>query len=194
MSIQTHHCETRFCPAATRAQRAEKAAGSLFVVCSWTAANLPSKVAHSLKKHRACSIPQQCHDWKVFQESWKGYFQCPSLWAGKGFQGGLEREVCHDTEDKQCLNGRVWKTISQGQAVRHDRAFNEWAVIKCLVIFSSVFPYAFDFCMHLQKLLKLIYQLVCLWPAQLFACLCKFVANTPQFLCKILWENPGMTA
>lgn len=64
----------------TGTQRAEKAAGSLFVVCSWTAANLPSKVAHSLKKHRACSIPQQCHDQKVSEERWEGYFQGPGLW------------------------------------------------------------------------------------------------------------------
>lgn len=62
-------------------QRAEKAAGSLFVVCSWTAANPPSKVAHSLKKHRAhFPPPQQCHYWKVSEERWEGYFQCPSLW------------------------------------------------------------------------------------------------------------------
>lgn len=102
--------------------------------------------------------------------------------VGKGISSapvcGLEREVCRDTEDKQCLNGRVWKTISQGWAVRHDRAFNEWAVIKCLVIFSSVFLYAFNFCVHLQKLPKLIHKLVCLWPAQFFVCLCKFAVNT----------------
>lgn len=61
-------------------QRAEKAAGSLFLVCSWTAANLPSKVAHSLEKHRACSIPQQCHNWKVSKERREGYFLCPCLW------------------------------------------------------------------------------------------------------------------
>lgn len=64
----------------TDTQRAEKAAGSLFVVCYWTAANLPSKVAHSLRKHRACSIPQPCCNRKVSKWRWEGYFQCPSLW------------------------------------------------------------------------------------------------------------------
>ena len=67
-----------------------------------------------------------------------------SQFVGQSVQGGLEREICSDREDKQCLNGRVRKTISQGQDVRHDRAFNGSAVIKFLVIFSSVFQYTSD--------------------------------------------------
>lgn len=47
-----------------------------------------------------------------------------SLFVGQTVQDGLEREICIDREDKQCLNGRVQKMISRGQDVRHDRAFN----------------------------------------------------------------------
>jgi len=47
-----------------------------------------------------------------------------SQFVGQSVQGGLEREIFSDREDKQRLNGRVRKTVSRGQNVRHDRAFN----------------------------------------------------------------------
>lgn len=118
--------------------------------------------------------------------------------VGKGISSapvcGLEREVCRDTEDKQCLNGRVWKTISQGWAVRHDRAFNEWAVIKCLVIFSSVFLYAFIF----VCICKNSWNSSISWSASdqhnsLCVCVSLQWIRSNSYV-KIPWENPGMTA
>lgn len=118
-----------------------------------------------------------------------------SQFVGQSVQGRLEREICRDREDKQCLNGRVWKTISQGQDVRHDRACNGWAVIKFLVIFSSVFQYACDW--FLQTLAKTpeTNLLADLPLTSTILCVCVSLHRIqPNSYVKIPWENPGMTA
>lgn len=113
-----------------------------------------------------------------------------SQFVGQSVRGGLEREICSDREDKQCLNGKVWKNISQGQDVRHDRAFNGWAVIKFLVIFSCVFQYTSDWFLHAfaktPEALPVTSKILCVFVS--------LHQIQPNSYVKIPWENPGMTA
>lgn len=147
VSLQTHHCEARFCPAATRVHkelRKLQGASSLCVPGQRPAYH--QRLLISWQSTGLAPSPSNATTKRCLKRDRKGISSVPVV--GQGVQGGLEREICSDREDKQCLNGRVRKTISQGQDVRHNRTFNGWAVIRFLVIFSSAFQYACDWLLH----------------------------------------------